>query len=134
MPAIFPSPEWLAAFQEKLNADPKYAETARNWEGDIAFVIEPDQTFPQTTILYMDLWHGKCRNAFVVTEDQQVSPAFTISGEYSNFARVVNGELHPIQAMATMKLKVRGNYGYIMRNVPTVLDFVRCAQEVTSGK
>jgi hypothetical protein len=27
---------------------------------------------------------------------------------------------------------VKGNMGYMMRNVPTVLDFVRCAQEVTT--
>ena len=31
----------------------------------------------------------------------------------------------------TRKLSVQGNMGLLMRNVPTVLDFVRCAQEVT---
>jgi putative sterol carrier protein len=41
----------------------------------------------------------------------------------------LEGNLNPIQAMATMKLKVRGNMAYIMRNVPTVLDFTRVAQE-----
>jgi hypothetical protein len=34
--------------------------------------------------------------------------------------------------MMTSKLKVRGSMGYMMRNVPTVLDFVRCANEATS--
>ncbi len=33
--------------------------------------------------------------------------------------------------MMTQKLKVNGNMGYLMRNVPVVLDFVRCAGEVT---
>jgi hypothetical protein len=28
-------------------------------------------------------------------------------------------------------LQVHGNMALMMRNVPTVLDFVRCAQEVT---
>jgi putative sterol carrier protein len=36
-----------------------------------------------------------------------------------------------MQAMLTRKLSVQGNMGLMMRNVPTVLDFVRCAQEVT---
>jgi hypothetical protein len=36
-------------------------------------------------------------------------------------------------AMMTNKLRVRGNMGYMMRNVPTVLDFVRCAGENTTG-
>jgi putative sterol carrier protein len=35
-------------------------------------------------------------------------------------------------AMMTSKLKVKGSMGYMMRNVPTVLDFVRVAQEVTT--
>jgi putative sterol carrier protein len=34
-------------------------------------------------------------------------------------------------AMMTRKLKVRGSMTYMMRNVPTVLEFVRCAQDVT---
>lgn len=134
MPAKFPSEEWLAALKEKLNTDPKYADIAKNWEGDLCYAIEADQDFPQTMTLYMDLWHGTCRDAYIVKDGQEVSPAFTISGEYGNFTRVLKGELNPIQAMATMKLKVRGNYGYIMRNIPTVLDFTRCAQEVTVGE
>jgi putative sterol carrier protein len=36
-----------------------------------------------------------------------------------------------MSAMMTSKLKVSGSMGYMMRNVPTVLDFVRCANEVT---
>jgi putative sterol carrier protein len=32
--------------------------------------------------------------------------------------------------MITRKLKVQGSMGYMMRNVPTVLEFVRCAKEV----
>jgi putative sterol carrier protein len=33
--------------------------------------------------------------------------------------------------MLTRKLKVKGNMAVMMRNVPVVLDFVRCAREVT---
>ncbi|GAB4577958.1 MAG: SCP2 sterol-binding domain-containing protein [Anaerolineales bacterium] len=127
----FPNEEWLTALKEKLNADTKYAEIAKNWEGDLCFVIEPDTNFPHKMTLYLDLWHGTCRQARIVPEGQEQPSAFVLSGEYGNFVRILKGELHPIQAMATMKLKVRGNYGYIMRNVPVVLDFVRCAQEVT---
>ncbi len=41
------------------------------------------------------------------------------------------GELDPMQAMLTRKLTVKGNMGYMMRNVPTVLEFVKCAKAVT---
>jgi hypothetical protein len=39
--ADFPSPEWLQALKDKLNSDDKYSHTARNWEGDLRFVLEP---------------------------------------------------------------------------------------------
>lgn len=129
----FPSEEWLMALKEKLNTDKKYVDIAKNWEGDLCYVIEPDEEYAEKMVLYLDLWHGTCRNAYVVSKDQDVNAAFTISAEFKNFSKILKGELNPVQAMATMKLKVRGNYGYIMRNVPVVLDFTRCAQEVTQG-
>jgi hypothetical protein len=36
-----------------------------------------------------------------------------------------------MQAMLTRKLHVKGNMSVMMRNVPSVLDFVRCAKENT---
>jgi len=34
--------------------------------------------------------------------------------------------------MMTRRLHVQGSMAYMMRNVPVVLDFVRCAREVTT--
>jgi putative sterol carrier protein len=36
-----------------------------------------------------------------------------------------------MQAMLTRKLDVKGNMAVMMRSVPVVLDFVRCAREIT---
>jgi hypothetical protein len=38
-----------------------------------------------------------------------------------------------MQAMITRKLQVKGSMPYMMRNVPTVLEFVRCARDVTDN-
>jgi hypothetical protein len=35
-----------------------------------------------------------------------------------------------MQAMITRRLKVEGSMAYMLRNVPTVLDFVRCCSSV----
>ncbi len=37
----FPSEEWLHALERVLNEDSRYAEIARNWEGDLLFAIDP---------------------------------------------------------------------------------------------
>ncbi|MFQ5407717.1 MAG: SCP2 sterol-binding domain-containing protein [Anaerolineales bacterium] len=133
MSYTFPGPEWLQAFETKLNADDRYAHIARNWEGDILFKIERSDGFPESMSLYLDLWHGKCRQSFIMDEDHRLEgdPAFVLAASYDNFARILEGKLDPMQAMLARKLRVQGSMAYMMRNVPVVLDFVRCAKEVT---
>jgi putative sterol carrier protein len=129
--AIFLTEEWIQAFQDKLNTDSKYAEIAKKWEGDVVLSVNPDGNLEQPVVIYFDLWHGKCRQAFYVENGFDKEAAFMLKGEYADYLRILKGELHPMQAMLTRKLNVQGNMGLLMRNVPTVLDFVRCAQEVT---
>jgi len=133
MTNIFPSPEWLDTLKEKLNTDDKYAQTAKKWEGEIVFYIEPGGPIKETLIFYTDLWHGECRDAFPVANEEhlkELAPAFVLTASYQSFVRVLKGQLDPMQAMITRKLKVQGSMGYMMRNVPTVLEFVRCAKEI----
>jgi len=132
MSAVFPSEEWLKKFEEKLNMDERYAQIGKNWEGDMYFLIEPEGNLKTQIIMYLDLWHGKCRGTEIVSEAASHTPAFTLKAGYVNFAKVLKGELDPMQAMLTRKLDVKGNMAVMMRNVPTVLDFVRCAREMTT--
>jgi putative sterol carrier protein len=129
--AEFPTEEWLNLFEEKLNTDERYAEIAKKWEGDVNLKIEPGKGLKEPVTVYFDLWHGKCREAYFVEDGGVKEAAFALSGKYDDYLRILSGELHPMQAMLTRKLNVQGNMALLMRNVPTVLDFVRCAQEVT---
>jgi len=131
--AKFPTAEWVQALMEKLNTDEKYAQVARNWEGDLAFLVEPGATRSSPLTLYLDLWHGKCREAYIVEEGREVKPAFLLKAPYENYVRLLRGELEPMQALLTRKMGVQGNMAILMRSVPTVLDFVRCCREVTDS-
>ncbi len=132
MAAIFPSAEWLTAFKDKLNSDERYMQIAKNWEGDMYFIIEPEDKLSAQMVMYLDLWHGQCRAVEIVDDIAKHSPAFTLKAAYGNFSGVLTGKIDPMQAMLTRKLDVKGNMAVMMRNVPTVLDFVRCAREITS--
>jgi putative sterol carrier protein len=132
MPALFPSAEWLTELEKKLNSDARYAQIAKNWEGDMYFSIDPGGNLKNQMIMYLDLWHGKCRGTEIVTDLTSHHPAFILKAGYDNFSKVLKGELDPMQAMLTRKLDIKGNMAVMMRNVPTVLDFVRCAREVTT--
>lgn len=131
--AKFPAPEWVQTLMEKLNSDERYAQIARNWEGDMVFQIEPGDPLADGLRLYLDLWHGKCRDGYILDGSQEVKPVFTLKGTYQNYVRLLKGELEPMQALLTRKLGVQGNMAVLMRSVPTVLDFVRCCREVTDS-
>jgi putative sterol carrier protein len=133
MAAMFPSEAWLQGLKDKLNTDPHYHQIAKNWEGDLFFFIEPEGNLKEPLTFYLDLWHGTCRVVeYKPAPDVHPKPAFTLTASYNNITSILTGKLNPMTAMMTSKLKVKGSMGYMMRNVPTVLDFVRVAQEVTT--
>ncbi len=133
MAAIFPSEEWLAGLEQKLNSDMRYREVAKNWEGDLMFLIEPEGNLKERLTFYLDLWHGTCRRVeYKPSAESYPNPTFTLTASYNNITSILTGKLNPMTAMMTSRLKVKGSMGYMMRNVPTVLDFVRVAQEVTT--
>ena len=132
MVAIFPSAEWVGDLKDKLNSDEKYAQVARNWEGDLTFDIEPTGDIKERIQIYLDLWHGKCRDAHIMKSGEEKDVVFVLNAPYRVFVQILTSQLDPMQAMLTRKLIVKGSLAYMLRNIPTVLDFVRCAQEITS--
>ena len=133
MAAMFPSEEWLQELKAKLNSDARYSAIAKNWEGDLFFFIEPEGNLKERLTFYLDLWHGTCRTIeYMPAPDVHPNLTFTLSASYKDITSILVGKLNPMTAMMTSKLKVKGSMGYMMRNVPTVLDFVRVAQEVTT--
>jgi putative sterol carrier protein len=127
----FPSAEWMQVIKYKLNNDEKYAQIAKNWEGDLRLIIEPDPSLTEIIWLYFDLWHGTCRDAFIEDQTSTKKPVFILIAPYGNYIKILSGEVGAMQALMTRMVSVRGSMTYMMRNVPTVLDFVRCCQEVT---
>lgn len=133
MTAIFPSEEWLRTLEARLNSDARYSEIAKNWEGDLFFFIEPEGNLKEKLTFYLDLWHGTCRKVeYKPAAESYPNPTFLLTASYNNITAILTGRLNPMTAMMSSKLKVKGSMGYMMRNVPTVLDFVRVAQEVTT--
>jgi putative sterol carrier protein len=127
----FPSEEWLSAFHELINNDPQYAEIAKNWEGDVLFEVEMEDEGSATAYFHMDLWHGKCRGVeYYLDAQERPRPKYTLTATTARYKSILNGELDPLQAMATRRLKVKGNMAYMLKNVPVILDFVRCASLV----
>ena len=79
---------------------------------------------------YIDLWHGQCREAYIVEGDDDKNPEFEIEGTLDVFRKIFEKNLDPIRALVSRKLKLKGNLGKIMRSVKATLDLVNAAGSV----
>ena len=130
MSISFPSDAWIKAMMEDLNVSSAYLEAAKNWEGDFFFVVEPGGSLDQTVILYMDLFHGKCRDAYAVTDPNAAAPAFRLAGPVATWKKVMTRKLDPMQAMMTGQLKLSGNMATVMRNVRAAKELVESCTRI----
>lgn len=130
MAHLFGTDEWIKAYMEEINKSEAYARSASGWEGDFYFVIAPEGMFDQEVVYYIDLWHGKCRNACLVEDESQFSPVFRMETSDGNWKAVIDRKLDPIKGMMTRQIKLRGDMAKIMRYVKAAQDLVDCATRV----
>ena len=127
----FLSREWIEAYMDVLNNSTDYKEAAKTWEGDFLFVVEPDDELGKKTIFYLDLWHGDCRRVdFFKEGDNLPETEFQYIGKYSNWLKVINGELDPIKGILTRQFKLVGDKGKVMRATKAAKELVNSAQKI----
>jgi putative sterol carrier protein len=126
----FPSEEWIKAFKEELNKNEAYAEAAKDWEGDFLFIVTPDEGLEKEMVFYVDLWHGKCRDAYMVPSRETKTAEFIYEGPYSNWRKLIMGQLDPIQSLLMRKFKLKGNMAKIMRYTKAASELVKTASRV----
>jgi putative sterol carrier protein len=126
----FGSEEWVKALQEAINASEAYAEAAKTWEGDFYFIVEPGGPIEKEMVMYMDLWHGKCREAAVYEDRTAKTPAFVISAPLSVWRKVIEKKVDPIQGMMTRQMKIQGDMVKIMKAVKAARELVECTTKV----
>jgi len=122
----FPSGEWIFEVRDLLNASESYQRSAKDWEGDFIFVVEPDEAFSETAYLHLQLYHGKSPGAAVVDVENLPETEYTLSAPFSTWRKVIDGKLDPIQGMMTGQLKLKGDLMKIMRYPKAAQEIVAC--------
>ncbi|HIE38297.1 MAG TPA: sterol carrier protein [Anaerolineales bacterium] len=130
MAVKFPSDEWIKALSAQLNASEAYEKSARDWEGDFVFVVEPDDAYPETAYLFLALYHGKSPDAAMVASEDEREVEYVLRAPFSTWRQVIEGKLDPIQGMMTRKLKLKGNMMKIMRYPKAAQEIVACCARV----
>ncbi len=126
MAYLFPSAEWFEQLKTEVNRSEAYANSGKTWEGNFYFIIKPGGALAEPFKVYLDLWHGKCRDVYPVTGPETKKAEFVISGTMETFRQIFTKKLDPIQALMTRRLELQGNMMKIMRAVKATVDLVNC--------
>jgi putative sterol carrier protein len=130
MPIPFGSDEWIKAVMAELNTSAAYHEAAKHWEGDICLVVQSGPGVDAEMSMYMDLWHGACREAYRVNDVLTKRPEFTIAAPLATWRRVLEKKIDPIQAVVTFQLKLKGNMIKVMKAPKAAVELVNCCTRV----
>lgn len=123
----FPSSNWARAFQTAINENAGYARAAAAWEGDILFEVLENAETAHGAGIYLDLFHGQCREARYVPDATAVSAEFNFRATAENWRRLMRRELDPIKAFLNGTIKMSGNPSKIMRYVNAAKELLETA-------
>lgn len=126
----FPSEDWIKAYKEELNKNKVYEEAAKDWEGDFLFIITPGEGIEKEIVFYVDLWHGKCRDAYMVPSREAKKAAFIFEGPYSNWKKLIMGQLDPIHAIMMRKFNLQGDMAKVLRYTKAASELVKTASRI----
>lgn len=129
----FATEAWIKRFHAEVNRSEAYRQAAKTWEGDFYFVIEPEGSLTEPVYMYMDLWHGESREAFIATDPNTKNPEFVISAPVSTWKDVIELRLDPMKGLLTRQLELKGNMAKIMRAVKAANELVRCTTRISTA-
>jgi putative sterol carrier protein len=129
----FPGDGWIKAAMVEVNKSSAYKNAASSWEGDLIFVITalPDER--KEVQLYMDLWHGECREAFEVLDPGSQNSEFVITAPLPVWRKVLEGKLDPIRGLVSRQLKMKGNMMKVMKSPKAAVELVNSCAHVETG-
>ncbi|ADW22285.1 SCP2 sterol-binding domain-containing protein [Thermus scotoductus] len=127
------SEEWAKAYGEALNANEAYRQAAATWEGALILAVEADPALglPEKRGIYLDLYHGQCREARMATPQDYEQAPYVISADARTWKEITEGILDPISALMRGKLKLeKGDMAALAGYMMAALELTNTAKKV----
>ena len=109
---VFSEP-WVSAWADEIRGSDAYRQAAATWEGSVALAMsvlgdaERGADRSGERGVFLDLWHGECRDARVASDADLEQADFVLAADLDVWRRVLARDLDPIMGLMTGKLKLR---------------------------
>ena len=109
---------WSRAWQQALTDSETYRKAAAKWEGPVVLEMAADEDLGirEPRAVYLDLWHGECREARPAASEDEERASYVIHGSAASWKRILDGAMEPMWALMSGKLELRR--GRLARLVP----------------
>ena len=114
--------EWLDAWKQKIATSAEYREIAKNWEGSVSIIVNPDpgKGILEPIYIFTDYWHGDVGDFLICDKAKAETAKFVMSGDAARWKQVARKEVDSTKALMQGKLKLKGDLTYVVRNIKTV--------------
>ena len=125
---------WADALREVVNGDAAYRAAASHWTWPLAMVLEPAPTlgYAESVAAELVLDRGICRAATVLGPEAVTAP-IVLRAPYEVWKQVVRGELDPVSAVMTGRIKLSGAVMTLMTHARAAQALLACATRVPTA-
>jgi putative sterol carrier protein len=124
------SATWAAEWARRLNASEAYRTAAATWEGSVVLQMAPPGARDGPAV-FLDLWHGACRQAREASPEDIAGARFVIRGDEPAWRAVLAGKTSPVMAVLTGRLRlVRGEIAALLPYAGAAKELLASAAEL----
>jgi len=127
---MFPSEEWLNELKDSLNADKVFEKAAAKWEGSLVMHVQADELLDKETIMWIDPYHGKIRDAKIIHSLDEENCDFVLGAKYATWKAIINGEMDSMKAMMKGKIKVQGKLTALLKQTKASNALIKVQQNM----
>ncbi len=126
------SAEWANQWCTRLNQSQAYRAAASTWEGGVALVMARDgSSTADERAVYLDLWHGECRQARAATPLDRENARYVLTGTAPVWRELLGGTMAPLTAVMSGKLRLsKGSMGSLLPYAGAARELVAIAMAI----
>lgn len=129
---LFPSPEWMDAYCDRLAAQPRADEVAEALRGVYRFVVEPGG--PLARRHRYDVAIGPGGSVVAARLDEPAErPRLTLAAAYPRWRQLITGQLDIARALLLRRLRVTGDLSALRGRLEITAPLTRALREVDSA-
>lgn len=123
------SAAWNEEFQEQINRSDAYKSAAQSWDAPMILRLTMDSG--ETTGVYLDLYHGECREARTIEKGVDPSATYVLSADSEIWQSILQGDIDVLSALMSGKIVLeRGSVSALASYVLAAHELVECAKRI----